>query len=164
MAAIRIENGAEVYSIEGKKLGKVKHFFSGLPEPPPEHKLDDAPVDGELGIPDSSTSFEEERELMQDVSMERGTAANAPGAYYFEPGSVQPDAWAQHHGASVALVADNTKYMEVHHGGHLHMGGESIYVPFDAVHVVEADGSIVLVCTADEAATRYCSRPGSLDE
>lgn len=140
MASNQLGEGAEVFSADGKKLGKVRHFFSAAPE------------SGESDALQGATAPE--------VEAQNAGAADgiAPGLDDAPRSVVTPGA-----GPGVTLGADDTKYMEVHHGGHLHIGGDSIYVPFTAINVVEDDGSVILRYSADQVASRYSQRPAPLD-
>ena len=140
MAANALSKGAEVYSADGKKLGKVAHFFSAAPgsmevgtpggAPPPE-------IETYSGLPEEHLSPK-----FDDTPRSVLTPGTGPG---------------------VKVGESDTKYCEVHHGGHLHIGGESLYVPFSAINLVEEDGSVVLRDTADQAVSRYSQKPAVLD-
>src|SRR5438309_228590 len=122
MASHQLSEGAEVYSSDGKKLGREKHFFSAAPDL--SHEATVAEV--------SAVSARTNDGIMPTID-DTPRSAYAPGP-----------------GPGVDLGPSDTKYMEVHHGGHLHIGGESVYVPFSAIDLVEEDGSVMLRCTADE--------------
>jgi hypothetical protein len=132
--------GVEVYGSDGKILGKVKHFFSAAPEASPQAGAEDETVDKEtVDIPAG----------MGGVATAGGPAIQSAPA----PGT----------NPAMSLTMSDTKYFECHHGGLLHIGGESLYIPFAAVAVVEDDNSLVLRCTADEAAVLYAQKPPPLD-
>jgi hypothetical protein len=148
--------GVEVYSCNGEKLGKVKHYFSAAPEHLPDETTEeefDTPARSGA-VPDSEVSAELAMDRVDAVS---GSSLPVTGEHLLEPG-LEPS------GPSFELGASDTKYIEVHHGGRLHIGGESLYVPLDAIQVVEDDGSIVLRCTATEAAARYAHKPPPLQD
>jgi hypothetical protein len=156
-----IYEGVEVYSCDGKKLGKVKHLFSAAAEPSPDQTGET--VDQSRLESPASLEAAEEHELSADLAMERVGAVNdAGGAPYVSESSLH-SGWVPSSGAGAAFSPSATKYFEVHHGGLLHVGGESLYVPFDAVEIIETDDSIVLRYTADEAAAYYAQKPAALD-
>jgi hypothetical protein len=163
MATNIVQQGVEVYSCDGKKLGKVKHFFSAASEASP----DEASMEREF---DTITSPAEQRETSATIAMDRVNAVtDASGVPLIDERSpitnepMSPTAEAPRMSPGMGLGASETKYIEVHHGGLLRIGGESLYVPFSAVNVIEDDGSIVLRCTADEAAELYGQKPAPLD-
>jgi hypothetical protein len=167
MATTTLREGVEVYGSDGKKIGKVGHLFSAAAEP----AADDATAgpSAEQAVVTGANADEavEVSEMPATYNVTRVTASSGR----FDSGGVPPvtggtperDAAAGVEGGGVVLGPSDTKYFEVHHGGLLGIGGESLYVPFSAVNVVDADGAVTLKCTADEAASLYTERPVALD-
>jgi hypothetical protein len=154
-----VQPGSEVFSSDGKKLGHVKHFFSAAPAPAPD---DATPDTG----PDTSSDAPTEEES-GEIAVAVTDTSGSPSIYDAAPFSdedLPPEAEVPGGGPLLALGASDTKYIEVHHGGHLHIGGESLYVPFNAVRMIEDDGSAVLRYTADQARAAYAQKPAPLDD
>ena len=60
---------------------------------------------------------------------------------------------------NVQMDSPASFYIEVVRGGVLGLGGEHLYIPVEAVTSIQADGTIMLSCTAREAAHHYAREP-----
>jgi hypothetical protein len=164
VATNTVQEGVEVYDCDGKKLGKVRHFFSAATEASPEDVSTGPELDADARPTDQNETLTptpmERVDSGTDASSSSLLDAHAPLVNQGMPASGEVPRMSP----GMGLGPSDTKYMEVHHGGILHIGGESLYIPVKAVNTIEDDGSIVLRCTADEATQWYAQKPEPLYE
>jgi hypothetical protein len=155
-----LKEGVHVYSFDGEKIGKVTHFFSAAAESFPHDQPEDPEFSDVAGVVSAAMG----RQMESEVADARANMATNAGFIAVGPerAPVNVEGTPQH-GLGMELGPSDTKYMEVHHGGHFHHGGESIYVPLTAIHVVEEDGSVVLRYTSSECVARFTQKPPPLD-
>src|SRR5947209_782908 len=159
-----LREGAQVYGSDGKKLGKVRHMFTAAAGSVSRGDVDQASSDLYAGSGFGAPEVAEEQARMVDISMDRVNAVTDAGAGITAKWDDQPRDVNVPDSPGVTFGPSQTKYFECHHGGHLGIHSECLYVPFAAVALIEDDGSVVVRFTAEEAVSLYGEKPGALDE
>jgi len=154
--APRIATGMTVVGCDGTKIGTVKRFFSAEPEDREGDDMDAESTDS----PDLDLEELEQVGEMPATYFTGPVGASASGTG--EPARVPPVVEPADPDAPAFGLSD-TKYMEIHHGGVLGIGGESIYVPYSAVDAI-SDDLITLRSTADDALARFSQPPAHMAE
>ena len=111
-------------------------------------------VGGSTGMPgtDTGTSYG------GTTGMDTGSTIGGTGSSYSDtPGSTFG-------GADSFGTSGGNGYFEVHHGGLLGIGGESLYIPFDVIASVDPGNSVTLSVTKDEAVNMYNEKPAFLSQ
>lgn len=178
--AFDVQEGMEVFGSKGEKIGTISHIFSGAPFRTTDHQeagtgpgtesVEGSPF-GRSGMgPGSEADVEIETVLVSEVPI-AGGSTDLGGA---ESGGMAPVAGFEGAGGAGAAVPagghattftpSDTKYFQVHHGGLLGIGGESLYIPFNAVEAITPGDCITLSCTRDEAAALYSQKPTDVVE
>jgi len=146
--------GANVYSVDGEKIGKVRRLFSAEPEPA---RIDVAPQ----GSPGQDVAVRgDPLDFASSSSVDATTDVEGTGGVTFP---ILSGAVAGGVGDETRMTPSDTKYMEVHHGGRFGHGGDSFYVPFAAVQLVEVNGAIILRYSVARV-TELFSEPPKPDE
>jgi hypothetical protein len=156
-----LQHGVDVYSCDGDKLGKVKHFFSAAEHP---KDSENAPAGSDVYLSETPAEALEQQESQVEVASVRVSEATDSAGTPFLHASEPSSGEAPRMSPGMHVAASATKYVEVHHGGLLHPHHMSLYVPLDAINVIENDGSVVLRCTRAEAVARYSQKPPPLDD
>jgi hypothetical protein len=172
-----ISKGMEVLSADGVSIGTVARVFSAAPSPS-GHAAGAPAAPPSTTTPDVAPAGRETEELAfgaPGAAALPGGFADAPGAGpYSQSGPGMAGNAAIEYaaaeplsalglGGEATLTPSDTKYIEVHHGGILGLGGESFYIPFSAVSAVNGSHSLTLTCSRDECAARFAQEPACLD-
>ena len=166
MATYQLRVGVDVYGVDGTKIGRVRRVFSAAPEAIPSTEIGHSYSEESIGWDaDRAQAPSLEKDQSASLAMDRATAVETGSSVPGVPLAVtnEPLEIGDSGQSGVAFGPSDTKYLEVHHGGIFGVGGESLYVPFAAVKVIEGDGSVFLCYSALDAASLFSQPPGPLD-
>lgn len=168
MTTYTLRRGMDVFSSDGDKLGTIHRLFSAAAAP-------QAPTT-ESEVDDTGTAYPDEArgpgvQLSQGAALQSSAGAPSAGATNgldFGPaiavaaieGNDRPSALGESDGDGDGgeFAPSDTKYFEIHHGGVLGFGGDSLYVPYSEVDSI-APNAATLKCTASDVSARYAEPP-----
>ncbi|GAC1403905.1 MAG: hypothetical protein NVSMB52_17790 [Chloroflexota bacterium] len=185
-----VHEGMEVYGSDGEKIGKVTHIFSAAAftdtlgnasadaEPTTAYgsggTANSIASSGDFGVGNSDGSDETTASVGAGGALTIGGSTDSGFAGGFNSGSSggplqrlgSAGVSSQSESAaagSASLTPSDTKYLEVHHGGVLGMGGDNLYVPFSAVQAVTNGESLTIHCSSHEAVHLFDQKPETVD-
>ena len=154
-----IQEGMEVFSSDGQKVGKVHEVHS------------DSGVTTESGAQAMSTADESESYsgdsdfgAADNLTLDRGFTGDSSGQGFDvtrDPTDVREEYGTI---ATETRAAGDSGYFTVSEGGVLGLGAKELFVPFTAVETVAADGIVTLSYAKDEVDNRFDHKPDEADD
>lgn len=155
-----IQDGMEVFSSDGQKIGKVGQVFDGSggstgTGSPAASTADE----GNSGNPDSGVPGIGGLFSSNDSSLGGGAGSGVDRTR-------DPNDMREEYGttATATQAPADTGYFQVSEGGILGIGAKELYVPFSAVETVAADGVVTLSYTKDDVESRFDHKPDEQGE
>jgi hypothetical protein len=151
-----IQEGMEVFSSDGEKIGNVGEVF------------DNPRGVTESGAQATSTADEGNANTSDNTSgiagvINRGVGEGGRGSgvdITRDPVDMQEEYGTT---ATATQSASDTGYFKVSEGGILGLGAKSLYIPFSAVETVAGDGVVTLSYTKDDVVNRFDHKPEGLE-
>lgn len=149
-----INQGMDVYSSDGKKVGTVAGVL-------------DTGHAGDSGQSSTTTEVREAQVRPEDKAVDSWPLSDTTASYGALDAGIGQDAGAlgSAQGTDDAMTdvtgSGNGTYVQVDHGGLLGIGAQHLYIP---LHDVETSGDRLTVnCASDQCGDRYGEKPPSLD-